>query len=157
MVFLNKIVVYCPKSSSLAENFFIKNNLKYRFEDGVIDKANSLSLPLFYYYSDFEVIIFTDKERYFEYYSLINKTYPHSLFLFYLSKKDPIYFNKSILYFFNTKPKKVIDSFLVRLPAEKYNIQNKFKIKDFNSNNLKFFNQESELKENLNLISSVYF
>lgn len=156
MIFLNKVIVYCPKSSSLAENFFVKNNLKYRHEDGVIEKANSLSLPLFYYYANFDVIIFTDKERYFEYYSLIDKTYPNSIFLFFLSKKDPIYYNKSILYFFNTKRKSMIDSFLVRLPAEKYNIENKFKIKDFNSKNLKFYTQESDLNEHLDLISSVY-
>jgi hypothetical protein len=156
MNYLNKIIAYCPKEINLFENFLVKNNLKYRYEDGAIEKASSLSLPLFYYYSNIDIIIFDDKDKYFEYYHLINRTYPNSLFLFYFSKKDPIYYNKSILYFLSNKSKNDVDSFLVRLPAEKFNIQNKFKMKDFNSKTLKFFNQELELKNDLDLISSVY-
>jgi len=148
---INKIFIYSDRNleNLLKKNLTIKKR-KFSSDLNKIKKAQEDALPLLFYLGDTEVVIINYLNDFINFHEKFKKHYPKSKYLINFSKSTPLYKNKKLLKSFSKHSEKKINRFLYTIPAEKFGVENKFEIYDFNSKDYCFFYNSADFLKFLN-------
>jgi hypothetical protein len=145
---VNKYFIYCNRNSFVL-NFLRNNNVPFDFLNE-FSKITEGRKPLLYNKEPCNYFVITKASLFIDIKDKLSYQYPFSKFLAQISYKN-IHNSRQVLNFFNPDFKKEIKIYTTMLPAEKYNVGNKFSLDLFSTESFKPFKNLDQLKEFLDL------
>ena len=148
----NKAFIYKTSRDIYVEAILDKKGLDYHHYTGNLESALLSNNPLLSRFPSIDVWIFKDIDLLLNLKLKLSKEYPNSSYFIEFSKEDSLNNNKTIFYSFAKEKKHLVDSYLLRYPAEKFGIENKIPLKNLNTPSINFFNNSSDFSK---LFSSI--
>tara|TARA_Y100001938_G_C8101556_1_gene442175 strand:+ start:13691 stop:14149 length:459 start_codon:yes stop_codon:yes gene_type:complete len=145
MIIYNKIFVYSPLENLFAQRFLDSVGVKYINYN--FSSQEYFKYPPLYHFSSCDVFLFNKINSLIEHIPSFKKHYPKSFYLSFYSRNDPIHLNRSIFYNTSNAKKNLVDSHLLRLPSQRFNIPNKVDISEINSKESAFFSDEKSFRD----------
>jgi hypothetical protein len=149
----NKAFIYKTSRDVDIETILGKKGLEYDYYTANLENALLSKNPILSRFPSIDVWFFKDIDLLLNLKSKLSKEYPNSSYFIEFNKEDSLYNNKTVFYSFIKEKKHIVDSYLLRYPAEKFGIENKISLKSLNTPSINFFNNSSDFLKLFSLIT----